>query len=785
MYIGLLKYHETPAFTHIDSNIAFEPTINDTGAYSWHWKQIFDTGVDITLTLERESYVGAVNFAASKNSIAEAYVLADGRMAGRHQASGGGLFGGKITIPIGVKAKCLTVRLYADFQSISIENIEIFGAYDDGVPLVWPTPKSIGKFIGCFHIANVLPASDDADEKFAAEFLCQRLSEKLGCWKHDDGVTVIIQKQTSYEGERYTVKHTKKTVTIRARSRIALLYGADTLLSLTDRDGLYLADVDDMPTQKLRGFHFGLPHRDRIEFARLLFRYVLIPMRYNVVFLEFAGGMRFDRHPEISEGWLRAIQNANAGKQPFMPHSDKVSNRSLLEKDDVKKLVGYIKELGLALVPEVQSLSHVQYITYAHPELAENEENTVNIDVRGEDARPEAFYAHSYCPSNPKSYEIIYDIIDEIVEVTEPDGYVHMGHDEVYQIGLCPKCREKDKSTLFADHVIAMHDYLASKGLKMMMWSDMLHPAPITEYNTYKEMDRLPRDIIMMDFIWYFHPGFDIEDTFLPSGFKVVVGNLYSSHYPRFLSRIKKDGMIGGEVSMWLIADEDILAKNGKLWDIMYLSEMLWNTDGYEETNRKTYNKIISKYIQPTVRDNIRQKFHSDGYTETLFEITGDSSGVPSELLELCNNAKRAESIEITVNNTYDRLIFEQTTLNTAPRVVWEPHFLIGKYMVQYSDGTVVPIEIRYAENVMCYKSGYGMPKHQYYYRHMGYVGTWFSDPIYEGKNDRGEDMTVSGYVWENPYPQKDIVRIVYKKNETDFCHLIVGGVRGITFKRE
>ena len=71
----------------------------------------------------------------------------------------------------------------------------------------------------------------------------------------------------------------------------------------------------------------------------------------------------------------------------------------------------------------------------------------------------------------------------------------------------------------------------------------------------------------------------DIEDTFLPKGFKVAVGNLYSSHYPRFLSRIQKDGMIGGEVSMWLIADEQILAKNGKLWDIMYLSEMLWNTD--------------------------------------------------------------------------------------------------------------------------------------------------------------------------------------------------------------
>jgi len=231
---------------------------------------------------------------------------------------------------------------------------------------------------------------------------------------------------------------------------------------------------------------------------------------------------------------------------------------------------------------------------------------------------------------------------------------------------------------------------------------------------------------------------------------------------------------------MWLVADEEILAKNGKLWDIMYLSEMLWNSDNYEETNRRTYNEIISKYIQPATRDNIRGKFCPNGYTETRFEVTGESSGIPRELLAFCSNAKRADSIEIITDDRYDRLVFEHATINTAQRIVWEPHVVIGEFIMEYSDGTYAIAEVRYAENTMCYKGGYAIPKHQSYYRHFGYVGTWFSDPVFEGKNERGEDMTIWGYIWENPHPSKKIVRITYKPREDDFCRLVVVGVRGL-----
>ena len=784
MHIGVLKSKEDFTFTHMNSDVKFEPSTNSDGVFGWTWKELLDTGIDISFDLEKSAYIGSVSFKASASSIAGAKILVDEKAAGLREAHEGCLLGGDISIPVGVYGNRITIRIYADFMDVSISDIEILGAAEDETPVIWPSPKSIEPCGKRVKIANVIAASDDVDELFSAEFLRETLSERLGEWRSEDGITIILKK-CDYVGERYTVKHSENTVTVSAAKRISLLYGTDAIASLADNDGLFVADVDDSPATKLRGFHFGLPHRDKIEFTRKLLRYVLLPMRYNVIFLEFAGGMRFDRHPEISEAWLQAATDAKAGKQPFMPHSDKVSRWSLLEKDDVRLLVSYIKELGFALIPEVQSLAHVQYITYAHPEIAELDETVVEVDVRsGADARPENFYAHSYCPSHPNTYKIIFDIIDEIIEVAEPDGYVHIGHDEVYEIGLCERCKGKDPSDLFSEHVTTLYNYLKERGYKTMMWSDMIHPAPVTNYLTYRAKDTLPRDIVMLDFIWYFHRDKDIEDDLLPLGYKVAVGNLYSSHYPRFNKRIMKDGMIGGEVSSWLITDEDILGRNGKLWDIMYLSEMLWNVDGYDERNRKAFTHIIAKHIQPKARDLIREKLSPKGYSAEPLSVSGLVAQIPRELSALCPKACLGDGAKISISGRYDRLVFEHTTINPAPRVIsrdlTEGVVTVGKYVITYNDGTSQDVDIIYDSSVNCYKSGYATPKPQEYYRHFGYVATWFSDPAYEGKTERGEDLTVLGYVWENPYPEKKITNIKYESAADDYCRLAIAGVKGL-----
>jgi hypothetical protein len=238
--------------------------------------------------------------------------------------------------------------------------------------------------------------------------------------------------------------------------------------------------------------------------------------------------------------------------------------------------------------------------------------------------------------------------------------------------------------------------------------------------------------------------------------------------------------MVGGELSMWLMADEDVFGECGKIWEMMYLSEMLWNTEGYEADNRRSYSEIISRYVQPRLRDGLRRVASPKGYEATELKISGDNENIPSELLALAPDTVMADSAAVEVLGKYDRLVFKHSTLTRAPRVAWTDTLKIGEYVITYEDGTSTCCEVKYAKNALTYKSVYGDPMPSNYYRHMGYVGTWFADPTLTGKNLSGDDMTVSGLVFENPNPDKAITKIEYKPQEDDFTRLTLSGVLGL-----
>ena len=71
----------------------------------------------------------------------------------------------------------------------------------------------------------------------------------------------------------------------------------------------------------------------------------------------------------------------------------------------------------------------------------------------------------------------------------------------------------------------------------------------------------------------------------------------------------------------------------------------------------------------------------------------------------------------------------------------------------------------------------------QLYYRHNGYVGTWFIDPAYEGKTAEGENLTVCSFWWENPNPDKEISTVEYQPIENDYCGLVLAGIKGLNKK--
>ena len=236
-------------------------------------------------------------------------------------------------------------------------------------------------------------------------------------------------------------------------------------------------------------------------------------------------------------------------------------------------------------------------------------------------------------------FEIIFDLIDEIVDVVRPPRFVHMGHDEIYQIGLCPKCKGTPHDVLYERHIKALHEHLAKKNLRMMIWADMLQPTE-KRYSTCTAINRLPKDIVLLDFIWYFHFDLDMEDHLLPSGYEVLMGNLYSSHYPRYESRAAKERMIGGQVSTWCRMDEYTLSKKGKLYDLLYTAEMLWSPS-YRENAREAYADILAKRI-PALRDRIHGEKRQIARAYAPIALPAGEGKVARSIADVCGEVSLA-----------------------------------------------------------------------------------------------------------------------------------------------
>ncbi|NLA83561.1 MAG: family 20 glycosylhydrolase [Clostridiales bacterium] len=792
----------------IKNQIEFESEVfsgENPSTIGWTWASLMDIGLDIIINLTKVCYVGSIVIGLEKGSAVQGvqvYDDANKKIIGRYDAETNGYIEDELVIPVGYYTDRLLVRLNACLKDIVISKFDIIGGIPEQ-PIVYPSPASAEYSEGKLSLESIesIVICDESDDLiFASMYLKERLAERFDVdipVSKMNGKAITLEISEDIKSEGYKIDIDDEGVKLKASKKLGLLYAIETLVQLCNGKVLIHCKIEDYPYKPIRGFHFGLPPREELEFTKRLIRYVLIPMRYNILIIEFAGGMRFDKHPMIGEAWVEGNRAAKAGKQPAFPHGSMVSGGELLEKDEVRDLIDYARSFGLEIIPEIQSFGHVQYITYAYPEIAEVAETAEDkrLDTRSADQPPSAFYDHSYCPSNEKSYEIIYDIIDEIIEVVKPERFVHMGHDEIYQVGICPVCKHIDPAELYAKHVNRMYEYLKKKNLKMMIWADMLQP--VTNYKTPPAISRIPNDIVLLDFIWYFHFDLDLEDNLLSYGFPVVMGNMYSSHYPRYESRIAKEGILGGQVSTWCRFDEYTLAKKGKIFDVIYSAEMLWN-ERYNSAAREVYTEIIQSRI-PQIRDELRGIAKPEGTSiesvciplpktpdpslpeplQAIVQIGDKNIGRYSFDLRSAQRIKNTP-IEAEVQSKYKKIIFLHTTTNNAPRFAWEPLIKIGEYIITYTDNTEVIIPIEYAGNICVWTRRYAQPLLHQYYRHQGYIATYLSDPLIQTKTEDGRDITVLGYEWVNPYPELEIKSITCRSNGDTDADIILFGISGV-----
>ncbi|MEO7145735.1 MAG: beta-N-acetylhexosaminidase, partial [Bryobacteraceae bacterium] len=270
--------------------------------------------------------------------------------------------------------------------------------------------------------------------------------------------------------EGYVLDVSPEAVLIAGSDDRGAFHGLQSLRQLLHKDagGLQVpgALVRDWPYQPFRAIRLYLPGRDNIPFFKRFLRDFMALYKYNTVVIETGGAMRLKRHPEINAGWLDLVNDLHYTERynPHGPHGEyqdsshqDTADGAILEQEEVADIVTYARKYFIDVIPEIPSLTHSYYLLARHRDLAEI---------------PDEQWPGTYCPSNPKTYALLFDVLDEYIQVMKP-RMIHIGHDEWFApVGRCARCRGKNLGDLFATDVNKIHRYLAARGIKTTMYGD-------------------------------------------------------------------------------------------------------------------------------------------------------------------------------------------------------------------------------------------------------------------------------------------------------------------------
>jgi len=200
---------------------------------------------------------------------------------------------------------------------------------------------------------------------------------------------------------------------------------------------------------------------------------------------------------------------------------------------DVKSIVNVCKKNNINLIPQVNLLGHQSWtstlnkLLEVYPEFDETPQ--VKLPENYEWPNNDGLYCKSYCPLHPKVHEVVFDLIDEIVEVFEAKDF-HAGMDEVFYLAdsNCPRCNGKDPGVLFAGEVTVLSDHLNKNDKRLWIWGDRLIEGAISGIgmwegstnHTQNAIDLIPKTVVICD--WHYEKAIPTPAYFSLKGFDVV-----------------------------------------------------------------------------------------------------------------------------------------------------------------------------------------------------------------------------------------------------------------------
>ena len=433
------------------------------------------------------------------------------------------------------------------------------------------------------------------------------------------------------------------TITVYSESINGFIYAA-AMLKRKCSGRLRKGIIYNYPLCSVRGVKVFLPATEELgflkEYAEFCAYYGL-----NTIMIEVGGGMEYKKHPEINNGWeelckdltkysgrcFELMTSREFYKNVFHPD---VGGYHYVRQDDVRELCDYLRELGMNVIPEIPSLSHSDYLLYNHRELAERQDD---------------LYPDTYCPSNEGSYKLLFDVIDEVIDVFQPKE-INIAHDELHSVCICEKCKDKNAAEVYATDIKRIYNKLKEENIEVLMWGDKLLNSytkngnaeggslrPMKHYvtgkwsglfipPTYTAIDMIPDDIKIVH--WYWVINRNLEKDFLNRDMEVIFGNFDPNGIPEFKKRIE-DGVGGAITSSWGAVDRVHMQRNSMYYNAAFIGALMWDSDAdtdtdekFEETSLRIINDIniyrnekITSYVEVTHSYNeyIEHKFFGDG----------------------------------------------------------------------------------------------------------------------------------------------------------------------------
>ena len=247
--------------------------------------------------------------------------------------------------------------------------------------------------------------------------------------------------------------------------------------------------------------------------------------------------------------------------------------------EELREIIRYAGNRGLSVIPGLATLGHSDL-------LLQKEEYKSLSELRGgirgrfsENAGSEI----DLCISSEAVRTLLAEYLQEVSEIFDTSCYLHIGADEVHNIGYCEECRKKvtdfaAEQQLYLDHIRFVHSIAAGLGKQVMMWDDMFEYYPDI-------LPRMPKDIIMVSWMYrenvpcrygmFYNQRFENWlERYDRLGFRYLLApaDYTSGNVRTFTEHAENHHPLGGLMTTWeksgslMYKSYPIIALAGRLW---------------------------------------------------------------------------------------------------------------------------------------------------------------------------------------------------------------------------